>query len=192
MSKGSLAAGITQTWLFLALVLCRWLKRIHMHMDTCTLSCTITDSAASTEAPGSPVSPTSPLPYTCGADLSQPVAPLLWGAAWRWMLFRAQLGYSLLPNALFPPWAPSLLAPGRDASPASSSTADCPNTWRGVKPRTCRLQKPKETQEEHGMPSTALGHRELGSAYCIPTLLGHSRGINKRSWKSKCAIKIMI
>lgn len=201
MSKHSLAAGITQAWLFLPPVLCCWLNsHAHGHMDPF-----LAPLQPAQRGLGVLSLPPVPCLDACSADHSQPVAPLpkaapssSGAATRRWMLFRAQLGYSLLPHALFPPWPPSLTSwlldgRGRGASLASPSTTGCPSKWVRVKLHTCSLQKPQETCEGCGMPSTALGHRgEQGSAYCMPTLLGPSRGINKRSWKSKCAIMIMI
>lgn len=204
MSKHSLAAGITQTWLFLPLVLCCWLNsHAHGHMDP-FLAPSWTLQPAQRDL-GVPCLPLAPCLDACSADHSQPVAPLpkaasssSGAAAWRQMLFRAQLGYSLLPHALFPPWPPSFTSwhlggRGRGASLASPSTTGCPSTWISVKPHICSIWKPQETWEGCVMSSTALGHRgEQGSAYCMPTLLGHSRGVNKRSCRSKCAIMIMI
>lgn len=172
------------------------------HMDPFAPSWTLQPAQRGLRVPSLPP---APCPDACSADHPQPVAPLpkaasssSGAAAWRRMLFRAQLGYSLLPLALFPPWPPSLTSwhqrgRGRGASLASPSAASCPSTWIGAKLHTCNLQKPQETREGRGIPGTALGHRgERGSACCMPTLLGLSRWINKRSWKSKCAIKIMI
>lgn len=185
MSKCSLVAGITQARLFLAWL---WCSASGCKELTCTwthgsLSCNVMGSAASTEQHGSPVSPTSPLPrclqlWGCCMEMDAVQTPA-------WVLMVPPYSVSSLATLTHPlasGWKGKGCQPGQPQG--------CPSTWIGVKPHTCRLQKPRETWWGRGMPSTALGHRGEQEK-CMPALLGHSRGINKRSWKSKCAIKIM-